>query len=54
MAKEHRREERDAASVTSILFELLVDSIRLGTSLVMAPVRILEAMRLRRSRRAEA
>ncbi len=52
MAEEHRREERAEASVTGVLVDLFVDFLRLGSSLVLAPFRILDA--LRRSGRAEA
>jgi hypothetical protein len=45
MAEEHRCEEREAASVTAILVELFVDTLRLASSLVTAPFRILEAVR---------
>ncbi len=45
MADEHRREELQAASVTSIVVELLVDSVRLANSLITAPFRILQAAR---------
>ncbi len=52
MAEEHRREELEQASVTGILVELFVDSLRLASSLITAPFRILEAAR--RGRRTEA
>src|SRR5512147_1359797 len=52
MAEEHRREELHEASVTGVLVDLFVDFLRLGSSLVLAPFRILDA--LRRSGRAEA
>jgi hypothetical protein len=52
MAEDHRSEEREHASVTAILVDLFVDSIRLASSLVLAPFRILEAVR--RGRKAEA
>ena len=52
MAEEHRREELGQASVTGILVELFVDSLRLASSLILAPYRILEAVR--RGRKAEA
>lgn len=45
MADDHRREERERLSVTGILVELFVDSLRLASSLIQAPYRILEAMR---------
>ncbi len=45
MAEEHRHEELEAASVTSILVDLFVDSLRLANSLITAPFRILEAAR---------
>ncbi len=51
MAEERHREELREASVTGILVELFVDSLRLASSLLTAPFRILEA--LRRGRRAE-
>lgn len=52
MAEDHRREELRQVSVTGILVELFVDSLRLANSLIQAPFRILEAVR--RGRRAEA
>jgi hypothetical protein len=45
MAEEHHREELREASVTDILVELFVDSLRLASSLITAPFRILEAVR---------
>ncbi len=45
MAEQHRREELQQASVTGILVEVFVDSLRLSNSLVRAPFRILEAAR---------
>jgi hypothetical protein len=45
MADDHRREERERVSVTGILVELFVDSLRLASSLIQAPFRILEAVR---------
>ncbi len=50
MAEDHRLEELEETSVTSVLVELFVDSLRLASSLVLAPFRILEAVR--RSREA--
>ncbi len=51
MAEEHHREELREASVTDVLVELFVDSLRLASSLITAPFRILQAVR--RGRRAE-
>ncbi len=45
MAEEHHHEELREASVTGILVELVVDSLRLASSLITAPFRILEAAR---------
>ncbi len=50
MAEEHHHEELREASVTGILVELVVDSLRLASSLITAPFRILEAARRSRAK----
>jgi hypothetical protein len=45
MAEEHHKEELRKASVTDVVVELFVDSLRLASSLITAPFRIMEAIR---------
>ncbi len=49
MAEEHHREELRETSVTEVLIELVVDSVRLANTVITAPFRIAGALRRHRT-----